>query len=161
MNWLDAKADKEMVQQLDQLQYDESSLIEISVTTNLPYTNNWTDFERTDGTVEFNGKHYNYVMRKMVDGKMIYKCIPNEERNTISSARNKFFKLAFDASKIATSKRQDTNKSISVKKTMEDFTNYLFQIIFPLVVSQNSSYIVANTHLVNGFNVLPYQPPQA
>jgi hypothetical protein len=161
MNWMDARADNEMVQQLNQLQYEESSLIEISVTTNLPYTNNWTDFERTDGTVEFNGKHYSYVMRKMVDGKMIYKCIPNEERNNISSVRNEFFKQAFDASTIATSKKQDSNKSISVKKTMEDFTDNLFQITFPVAVSQNPSYIIANTHLANGFNVLPYQPPQA
>ncbi|MES2773543.1 MAG: hypothetical protein V4722_05140 [Bacteroidota bacterium] len=161
MNWLDDRADAQMSRQLDEQQYDESSLIEISVPTNLPYTQNWASFERVDGSVEFNGRNYSYVMRKMVDGKMIYKCIPNENRNKISNARDAFFKLSFDADKVTTSKKQDGNKSPSVKKTMDDFTEHNLRIAVPASANKNPSYLIANILLANGFNVLPYHPPQA
>ena len=161
MNWMDARADKQLAEHFDQQQYDETSLIEISVPVNLPYTNNWTAFERIDGAVVFNGHQYNYVMRKMENGKMIYKCLPNEERNKISNARTEFFKLAFDFNKIASSKKQDTNKTHHVKKAMDDFT---YQgLPYSSVVSDVSHplYITANAHLANGFYLLPVQPPRA
>ncbi|MEO7313011.1 MAG: hypothetical protein ABIX01_21675 [Chitinophagaceae bacterium] len=161
MNWLDTRADLQMARQLDAQQYDESSLIEITVPTNLPYTNNWTTFERVDGSIEFNGQHYNYVMQKMVDGKMIYKCIPNQDKNKVSNARNEFYKLAFDSNKIDPSKKQDTGKSLSFKKAMDDFTNTQFRIRIAPISNDDPAYLSANVRLANGFDVLPYQPPQA
>ena len=161
MNWLDNRADEQMAKQLDEQRYKETSLIEISVPTNLPYTNNWSSFERIDGSVEFNGRHYNYVLRKMVDGKMIYKCIPNEDRNKVSNARDAFFKLAFDYNKVADDKKSDSNKTPSVKKTMDDFTDHLLQIVIAPSEQESLSHKLANTLLANGFNLLPYQPPKA
>jgi len=161
MNWLDCRADLQMAEHLDLHQYNEADLIEISVSTNLPYTNNWSSFERTDGSIEFNGRHYNYVMRKMVNGQMIYKCIPNQERNKIANARATFFKMAFDYNKVSESKKQDSNKAPSVKKTMDDFTEHRLRITVPVLANENPSYTTANILLVNGFNQLPFQPPQA
>lgn len=86
-------ADRHLEAQLDNKQYDESELIEIRVALNMPYQNNNTDFERHYGEMEIDGRIYSYVKRKVDNGYLILKCIPNTSKEKIKAVSNDFFKM--------------------------------------------------------------------
>lgn len=161
MHLLDHRADTQMADRLDNLDYNASSLLEIIVPTSLPYTNNWSEFERANGSFEFNGQQYNYVMRKIVDGKMIYKCIPNEKKDHISRARNKFLALTFDVRNLDDSQKQGSGKSISFKKSMDDYIDQVSNISMSRFQIQLSLFTPDAAPVCTGFDFLPYEPPRA
>ena len=90
-NYLQKKADKQLEARIDVNDYYESQLIEIRVPLNMPYQNNSSDFERHYGEIEVNGEIYTYVKRKIEDGVLILKCIPNTEKQNIKNADNILF----------------------------------------------------------------------
>ena len=76
-------ADKELEVKLDNHQYDERQLLEIKVPINIPYLINDADFERHYGEIEIDGRYYSFVKRKVEDGYLILKCIPNNAKEKI------------------------------------------------------------------------------
>jgi hypothetical protein len=90
-NYLKNKADKQLQARIDVNDYNESQLIEIRVALNMPYQNNSSEFERHYGEIEINGKIYTYVKRKIEDGTLILKCLPNTEKQNIKTADNILF----------------------------------------------------------------------
>ena len=89
--YLKKQADKQLEARIDVNDYNESQLIEIRVPLNMPYQNNSSDFERHYGEIEVNGKIYTYVKRKIEDGVLILKCLPNTEKQMIKNADNILF----------------------------------------------------------------------
>lgn len=83
VQWMQQNQNAGLQKQLDAADYDEASLIEISVPLSLPYYNNWPEFERFDGEIMINGIAHKYVMRKVQDGKLIVKCLPNPQQQVI------------------------------------------------------------------------------
>jgi len=92
-NYLQKKADSQLEARLDVNDYDESQLIEIRIELNIPYQYSWSNFERHSGEIELNGKIYAYVKRKVEDGYLVLKCIPNEVKQNIKNADNILFTL--------------------------------------------------------------------
>jgi hypothetical protein len=90
-NYLQKKADKQLQARIDVNDYNESQLIEIRVPLNMPYQNNSSEFERHYGEIEISGKIYTYVKRKIEDGTLILKCLPNTEKQNIKTADNILF----------------------------------------------------------------------
>jgi len=90
-NYLQKKADKQLEARLDVNDYSEAQLIEIRVPLNMPYQNNSSKFERHYGEIEVNGKIYTYVKRKIEDGVLILKCIPNTQKQNLKNADNILF----------------------------------------------------------------------
>jgi hypothetical protein len=90
-NYLQNKADKQLQARIDVNDYNESQLIEIRVALNMPYQNNSSEFERHYGEIEINGKIYTYVKRKIEEGTLILKCLPNTEKQNIKTADNILF----------------------------------------------------------------------
>jgi hypothetical protein len=90
-NYLQKKADNQLEARLDVNDYDESQLIEIRVELNIPYQYSWSNFERHSGEIELNGKIYAYVKRKIEDGYLVLKCIPNTVKQDIKNADNILF----------------------------------------------------------------------
>jgi hypothetical protein len=86
-------ADKQLELRLDNNEYDESQLIEIKVPLNIPYQSTQADFERCYGEIEIAGKYYTYVKRKVGNGYLILKCIPNNSKEQIKAAGNDYFKM--------------------------------------------------------------------
>jgi hypothetical protein len=160
-HWLEAKADAQMVTQLNEQQYDDAALITIEVPLNLPYTTNWPNFERVDGTIEHNGQHYNFVKRKLVNGIMIYKCIPNLQKDEITNSREQFFKLAYDLQKLADTKKQTGKKPLVLKKGIDDFTNNNFKIEIATIKQLATVSATTIYNISKGFGNNQYQPPQA
>jgi hypothetical protein len=71
--------------------YDESQLIEIRVALDMPYQVSSSEFERHYGEIELDGKIYAYVKRKIDNGYLVLKCIPNTAKQNIKSADNILF----------------------------------------------------------------------
>jgi hypothetical protein len=90
-NYLQTKADNQLEARLDVNDYDESQLIEIRVELNIPYQYSWSNFERHSGEIEINGKIYAYVKRKVEDGYLVLKCIPNTVKQDIKKVDNILF----------------------------------------------------------------------
>lgn len=92
LTYLQQKADLRLEARIDVNDYDESQLIEIRMPLQLPYQTTWEEFERCYGQIEIQGRSYTYVKRKMVDGYVILKCIPNTTREVIENTEHQLAK---------------------------------------------------------------------
>jgi hypothetical protein len=90
-NYLQKKADRQLEGRIDVNDYDESQLIEIRVALDMPYQTNQSTYERHYGEMEINGKIYTYVKRKVEDGYLVLKCIPNTAKQDLKNADNILF----------------------------------------------------------------------
>jgi len=140
------QADTRLEARLDHNQYNESSLIEIRVPLNMPYQNVSSGFERYDGEIEFNGKHYKYVKRKVENGQLVLLCLPNETKMRLQSARDEFFKLVNDLQQSSQSKNPAPASSIK-----NPVTEYRQQ--------QNNWCINAIVALHNHYSAYPFVLP--
>lgn len=95
-DYLQKQADSKLALKIDHKNYEEESLITFSIPLSLPYLVNWSEFERVEGEVNLNGIIYTYVKRKVCDGKLILKCLPNHDKMNLETAKQNFFKLAND-----------------------------------------------------------------
>lgn len=91
VKWMQQQQNAGLEKELDHADFDEASLVEISVPLSLPYYNNWQDFERFDGEITIDGITHKYVMRKVQDGKLIVKCLPNPQQQTIQKNVSNLF----------------------------------------------------------------------
>jgi hypothetical protein len=122
-NHFENQSSSRLMAKIDQQAYDDQHLIEIKVPIELPYNQNWTDYERVDGEIVLEGVHYNYVKRKLVNDTMILLCIPNTEKTQIHNARETFFSLVNDLQQ-ESSKESPASKSPeskTIKFTISDF----------------------------------------
>jgi len=83
---LSDNADQQLETRLDNLQYDESQLIELRIPLNVPYQTSQSEFERHYGEMEVNGVFYTYVKSKVENGELVLKCIPNDSKKEIRKA---------------------------------------------------------------------------
>lgn len=148
---------------LDSKDYYESSLIEFKIPIDLPYQNDWTDFEPCEGEIEIDGIHYKYVKRKVQDGMLILKCIPNNAKQQIISTRDEFFKLVNGLPQSASSnEKQNTPNSKFEKNAMSDFDGeQYFNILFANAISLVSYN--AFQSLLHSYTLcsIPEHPPEA
>ncbi|HZI52243.1 MAG TPA: hypothetical protein VFD56_00960 [Chitinophagaceae bacterium] len=110
---LSKNADKKLELRLDNNQYDESQLIELRVSLNLAYQNDQGDFERHYGEIEIDGMYYTYVKRKIEDGYLIVKCIPNRSKEQIKEAGNDYFKMTNGLDQNQPDKKQNSNSNLA------------------------------------------------
>ncbi len=160
INQLQKKADVQLEAKLDKSDYDEAQLIEIKVPLNMPYQSDWASFQRYDGEVEVNGVHYKYVKRKVENGQLVLKCIPNEAKQHLQTARDDFFKLVNDLQLDHSAKK--TNNTNITKIFTGDFFNR-HQLSYELVTPEvNMEYNVYHCPAITGsFHNTPAQPPEA
>ena len=155
---LSTKADKQLEAQLDNNQYDESQLIEVRVNLNVPYQNVETEFERHYGEMEVNGVYYTYVKRKVENGYLVLKCIPNDSKKEIHSAGNNYYKMTNGLDQDQPGKK--TNSNI-VKQSIGDFDDKLesFTVKAPVELT-NLHYAQFSSLLATRAQVIPGQPPE-
>jgi hypothetical protein len=132
MSYMEGKANRQMITRLDNNEYNESELIEISAPLDLPYFTNWQHFERCDGQVTINGTVYNYVARKYVNNVMTYKCIPNKAQQNIITAKKQIDHNAFSDIANGKSKKSDSPLS-SYFKNMPDYDDNCGRLIQPVI----------------------------
>jgi hypothetical protein len=81
------QGDKQLTQQLDNNQYNDSELIEVKIALHTPYLTSWSAYERIDGEVEVNGVFYSYVKRKIHSDTLYLLCLPNTNKTRLHSAQ--------------------------------------------------------------------------
>jgi hypothetical protein len=89
-DYAEKKADRQLEARLDKNEYQEDDLITIKIPLNIPYQLDRYQFERVDGEFSFNGKIYKYVKRKVVDGIIILRCIPDANKMSLKKANTEF-----------------------------------------------------------------------
>jgi hypothetical protein len=139
--YLQKKADHQLETRLDLNDYKESQLTEIRVALNMPYQNNWSGFERHYGEIEINGKIYTYVKRKVEDGYLILKCIPNTAKQDIKNADNILFNVNNGLDQEHNNKSNSPLNNI-VKTFFGDYDDHHFSFTLKALddISKNSSH---------------------
>ncbi|MBX9784735.1 MAG: hypothetical protein K2X48_15710 [Chitinophagaceae bacterium] len=160
-NYMEQQQNTQLELQLDNKQYDETSLIEIHVPVSLPYQTDWKEFERVDGEVEFNGMHYKFVERKLMGGEMIYKCIPNQEKEQLVNARENFFKLVNDLQTQQSSNKKSAPANHTYKTFSFDYCEKFIQFkLNDLDAALNNYFTHSAEALLSACIISPEQPPE-
>lgn len=97
-DFLEQRHDSRFEAQLDEDDYDESSLISIRTAFSNPYYNhtNSGEFERWKGEIEIDGVHYKYVKRRIFNDSIELLCIPNTTAHELKKAEQDFYRMTND-----------------------------------------------------------------
>lgn len=160
-DFLQNRSDSQLEAKLDQNDYDASQLLEIRVPLNLPYHNDWQGYERYNGEIEVNGVHYKYVKRKVEKGEMVLLCLPNNEKQSLLSARDQFFKLVNDLQQNTSGKKSDQGSPNVIKSFNFEYrpenNNWAIGPLDPL----KQAHFPERRLLISGlFKRSPEQPPE-
>ncbi len=153
-------ADQQLELRLDNNQYDESQLMEVRIPLNIPYQKEQSAFERHYGEIEVAGKYYTYVKRKIENGFLVLKCIPNNSKENIKAAGNDFFKMANGLAQDSPDKKQSNNSNLAKNFWSEydgreaDFTMDIFSDLINNTFS-NRAFSLRDICLSS-----PGQPPE-
>jgi hypothetical protein len=125
-NYLEMEAENNLIAELDQDLYDESTLLHLKVPASLPYGSNTEKYERVNGTIEINGVSYSYVKRRFYKDSLELLCVPNAAKAGIRSARDDFFRLANDFVANSNTKKNNHAHPHTAKFSVQDFTEAHF-----------------------------------
>jgi hypothetical protein len=103
--YLQHRADQSLQTLIDNGNYNNQALIELSVAVNLPYATDMLGWEKFEGEIEIDGVHYRCVQRKLENGRMYVRCLPNAEKQNVLNARDAYFKLAYSINQHAQNKQ--------------------------------------------------------
>lgn len=159
--YLQQHADQQLEARIDAHHYDDAELIEIKVALNLPYQSVNTSFERHYGEMEIDGKYYTYVKRKIEDGYLVLKCIPNHGKESINNSANTYFKTTNGIG--GDQEKASSSPSVKIVKTFTaDFDNdqLLVKLSYPAVQTIHPSAI-SPAALAAGFTTSAERPPSA
>ena len=107
--YLEQHSNEQITTRIDQHRYNDSDLIELKVALNLPYLNSSNNYERHDGEVTINGRHHNYVKRKVSGDTLYLLCLPNTGKDELKIAAARF---GTDTNNLA----DGSKKEMSIKK---------------------------------------------
>jgi hypothetical protein len=152
-----SQTNEHTVQKLDNGNFNESELIEISIPLNLPYYTSWNEYERYDGEIELNKVHYNFVKRKVVNDTLFLLCLPNQIKTELYKAKNEF---AAKESGNTSSSQKKGYESFG-KKNIETENNYQdFQYNVSAITSDTPTENPFASRLISCFISFPAKPPE-
>lgn len=157
VNYWELQSSTQLQAKLDHNDYDESTLLEIRVPLNMPYIQDWDEFETYYGETEINGTHYKYVKRKVERGELVLLCIPHAEKTQLQDASNNYFKLVND---LQQPNGKKDSKDHSVKTP---FSEYITNTIsFADAESYTTTMALAHYAFVipSAYIATPSQPPE-
>ncbi len=159
-DWLQNRAEDRLQAVIDNRSFNSENLVELSVITNLPYTNDWLEWEHVNGTIEINGAHYQYVERKLDKGKMLYRCLPNNEKQTVVAARDEFFQLVNNFNQ--QTDHQSSSKSIVINNFIGDYDDAVihYSALKPVFESSENSWPLLVSALKSRQTLTLHQPPE-
>ena len=159
--YLEFSANQRLEAKLDLNDYNESELIEMRVSLNLPYQNDQADFERVSGEIEIDGQHYNYVKRRIENGQLVLMCIPNQGKTQIENSRDDYFKLINDLEQKGDTKKSDKSSSTASKALFGEYNaetnNWTLQSPVQSAEKQGNT---ASKLMPSLFYLIPGQPPE-
>jgi len=118
-------SDQKIEALLDKNDYEETDLITIRIPLSLPYQNDSKDFERISGEVNFNGKVYKYVKRKIENGEFVLMCLPDQHKTKLEKQKNDYFENSNDLVQ-NNSKKSGNSKLVFFKRVFSEYDQYSF-----------------------------------
>lgn len=160
-SYLENKSSTTLEAKLDNNNYNESELIELSVPLDLPYQTNWAEFERFDGEIQIDGIEYKYVKRKVSNGKLVILCLPHKEKMNLQTARDEFFRLVNDLDQAGNGKGADSKIPVlSFKSITTDYWHPDNGWALSALASNNNSFFLQNDRFTHfSASTPPAQPP--
>ncbi len=157
--YVQQQSDTQFEASVDSEQYNRADLITLKIPISLPYQTNWKEFESADGEINYNGKIYKYVKRKVYNGELVLLCLPDKNKMRIEKTRQDFFENSNNLTK-ETSKKSDNSKAGSFKNTLSEYTEH------SLYFEANSLNNISQTfiphtigNLLSTPHISPWQPP--
>ncbi|MBC7851365.1 MAG: hypothetical protein H7Y31_16600 [Chitinophagaceae bacterium] len=158
---LQDRSDSKLEARLDKNEYDESQLVELRVPMNLPYHNDWSEFERFNGVIEIDGVHYNYVKRKVDKGELVLLCLPNNEKQLLQSARDNFFKLVNDLQQPSSGNKSEKGNTAAFKSLFAEYQQEKNNWTVAEVLFSTELFSISKPKCsLSGFATSPEQPPE-
>ena len=87
---------KALEKKLDKNDYSENDLVSIKTKLNLPYYQSAETFERVYGSININGKDYEYVKRRVFNDTLELLCLPDKHKTDLNAVKNNWAKSAAD-----------------------------------------------------------------
>jgi hypothetical protein len=159
--YLQEKADTQLQARIDVNDYDESQLIEIKVALNMPYQNNQTGFERQYGEIQLGGKIYTYVKRKVEDGYLILKCLPNTAKQNIKTVDNILFNINNGIDQEHSGSKNNSPLSSVVKNIFSDYDDYSFNYNLNNFLTSQKQFLLSESSFLYSISLpVAEQPPK-
>jgi len=152
------KADKQLETSLDNGSYNEEDLITIKIPLSNPYQLNHPDFERVDGEINVKGVIYKYVKRKISDGELVLRCLPDKNKMRLQNAKNDFFKVT---NGLAQHSSKDTpSKNAGFKMMDNDYVQSRSEYAYvPFLIQYSHTGSCTAPALLSAPHISPEQPP--
>ena len=151
---LETNATNRLEQKIDKKEYNDADLVELTIPLNMPYFSD-KDFEPVFGEIDWNGKHYRFVKRKVTGNVMHLLCLPHTEKNNIIADKNQLTRSLNDS-------KQDNKQENPVVKLIQ--AKYIFpeKNCFPELYDKNGLIRVPiNPQFISQFDPqTPLQPPE-
>jgi hypothetical protein len=112
--YAERQADATLEATLDNNQYNESDLVTLSIPLNNPYLLEESGFHRVYGEVNVGGKNYKFVERRVTDGKLVLRCIPDTRKMVLKKAKAELGNTTNDVT--------SSGKGSSKNNTQKNFT---------------------------------------
>lgn len=154
------RADQKLETLLDNSEYDESQLIEIKVSMNMPYQQRFTEYERHYGEIEIDGVAYTYVKKKIEGDVVTFKCIANQSKQQLKDMDHNITKSnsAADVNQPGPAKQQPSSFA---KKLLAEYDD---QFLFAFLKNQTGLSLSHTTSHQFSLPSLPvpvlHQPPK-
>jgi hypothetical protein len=139
--WLEEKHNSKLEAQLDENNYDESSLVSIKTAFSIPYgyLNKSDKFERWKGEIEINGIHYKYVKRRFFKDSIELLCIPNMMATKLKEARQDYYRYSNDLQSDQ-NKNQDQGKVPAFKNMLSEYCEEIREWDSAIAVVKQTHY---------------------
>jgi hypothetical protein len=152
-------ADQKMEKRLDIRDYNESELVEIRVPLNMPYQTGFTAFERCYGEIEIDGIVHAYVKRRIENGDLILKCIPDHEKQAIKNASNTFFGDNYGLS-IDHNQKHSSPVTKVFKSTSCDCENHSLYFALDYPSGLPAKIFISHRAIIPAYLAVREQPPE-
>jgi hypothetical protein len=129
---------------LDKDQYNEEDLISLKTPLNLPYYTSSFSFEKAYGSVELDGKVYQYVKRRVYNDTLELLCLPDYTKTKLRSAKTEYFKLSLEN----TTSHQNKKNTNVLKIILPEFCQTGSFYTFNLIPDLHTKYYISNSSKV-------------
>jgi len=153
------KANLAMESRLDNDQYNENELVSITIPLDNPYQLEQVNYQRINGEINFQGKNFKYVKRKVSEGKLILLCIPDVRKMVIKKAGTDYGNAVND---LNGNNKNSSRSGLQKNFSGNDYTSETFQLVtsgFPELRTSTLSEF-ANSKLASAQVPAPGKPPR-
>jgi hypothetical protein len=133
-------SEEKIAAQVDDNKYKDSDLVQLSISFNLPYTENSSEFETLNGSVELNGVVYNYVKRRIYKDTLYIMCLPNQQRTQLIKEKSKYAGEVNDFASPKKGKESSAKKAGPSTEYNNNISQYKLNIPCITAVKQKSTF---------------------